>query len=50
LVVLKQSAGQFLCITKNAAVAVTQEGKILTAYSRAFFDEAILGILKAGGF
>ena len=50
LVVLKQSAGQFLCITKNAAVAVTQEGKILTAYSRAFFDEAILGILKASGF
>jgi hypothetical protein len=46
IVTLRQSSGQLLMISNDAAV-VMKGGNIVTTYPRALFDDAIKGVLNA---
>ena len=46
LATLQQAENKFLCISKEAAVVVTKDGKIITVYSKSEFDSVISGIVN----
>jgi len=45
-VVLKQSSGNYLYLSKEAAVVINPAGKVVTAYPASMFDNNILNIIK----
>ena len=45
-VVLQQSGGKYLYLTKQAGVVLTSNGKLITTYPASMFDEGVLNILK----
>ena len=46
LVLLKQSGGNYLYLTEQAAVVLNPSGGLVTAYSASTFDVSILNLLK----
>jgi RHS repeat-associated protein len=45
-VVLRQSGGQYLYISKEAAVAVTPSGRVISTYPASMFDSTVKGVLQ----
>lgn len=45
LVVLQQSSGNYLYLSRTGVVVLNAEGKMITTYSSQFFDDAINGII-----
>jgi hypothetical protein len=48
-VVLQQSAGQYLYVSRNAAVVLNPAGQIMTAYPSSMFEPGIQALLNAAG-
>lgn len=44
-VVLQQSSGNYLYLSRTGVVVLNAEGKMITTYSSQFFDDAINGII-----
>ena len=47
--VLQQSGGRYLFLGKDAAVVMTAEGQVVTAWTASQFDAAVIQVLKAVG-